>query len=99
MSGGRAYVLDLDPHIVNPEMVDVAPVPGEELARLRAILDAHRAHTDSAVATRLLSDWPAAQRRFSAIVARDFRRALDATRRARENGEDVDEAVMAAART
>ena len=60
---------------------------------------AHLAYTGSAVAERLLADWPAAVQRFRAIVARDFRRVLEATARAEERGEDVDEAVMAAARS
>ncbi len=55
--------------------------------------------TGSAVAAVLLADWPAALRRFSAIVPPDFRRVLEATRAARAAGEDVDVAVMAAARS
>jgi glutamate synthase (NADPH/NADH) large chain len=98
MSGGYAYVLDLDVSRVNGEMVDVEAVPAEEAERLREILEAHASYTDSAVAHALLADWPTALERFSAIVARDFRAVLDATKRAEAAGEDVDEAVMAAAR-
>jgi glutamate synthase (NADPH/NADH) large chain len=46
----------------------------------------------------LVADWPAALARFRAIVPRDFRRVLEATAAARANGEDVDAAVMAAAK-
>ena len=99
MSGGWAYLLDLDESLVNGELVDVEPVPDGEAQRLREIVEAHVAYTDSAVGAALLADWPAAVRRFSSIVPRDFRRVLDATARAEEAGEDVDEAVMAAART
>jgi glutamate synthase (NADPH) large chain len=98
MSGGYAYVLDLDPALVNGELVDVEPLSDDDAARLRAVLESHVAYTDSAVAAALLSDWPAAVARFGAIVARDFRRVLEATRRAAAAGEDVDAAVMAAAR-
>jgi glutamate synthase (NADPH/NADH) large chain len=98
MSGGYAYVLDLDQSLVNGELVDVEPLSDEDADRLRAVIEAHVAYTDSAVGAALLVDWAAARSRFSAIVARDFRRALDATRRASAAGEDVDEAVMAAAR-
>jgi glutamate synthase (NADPH/NADH) large chain len=99
MSGGYAYVLDLDASLVNGELVDVEPLTSEDAERLRAIVEAHFAYTDSTVGKALLADWPAAVGRFSAIVARDFRRVLEATRRAHAAGEDVDAAVMAAART
>jgi glutamate synthase (NADPH/NADH) large chain len=98
MSGGYAYVLDLDPALVNPELVDVEPLAEEDVNRVRAVVEAHVAATDSAVGRALLADWSAAVPRFSAIVARDFRRVLDATRRATAEGADVDAAVMAAAR-
>jgi glutamate synthase (NADPH/NADH) large chain len=99
MSGGYAYVLDLDEAMVNAELVDLTPVPREQEATLREILIAHQAHTQSTVAATLLADWPAAVARFTAVVPRDFQRVLKATREAQANGEDVDAAVMAAART
>jgi glutamate synthase (NADPH/NADH) large chain len=98
MSGGYAYVLDLDRSQVNGELVDLEAVPDEEAQRLRAIVETHVSYTDSAVGKALLADWSAALDRFTAIIARDFRRVLDATRRATAAGEDVDEAVMAAAK-
>jgi glutamate synthase (NADPH/NADH) large chain len=98
MSGGYAYVLDLDPGVVNGEMVDVSAVPVDEADRLHEIVREHARRTDSGVAHALLADWSAALPRFSSLVARDFRKVLEATRRARASGEDVDEAVMAAAR-
>jgi glutamate synthase (NADPH/NADH) large chain len=98
MSGGYAYVLDLDPALVNGELVDVEPLTDEDVARVRAVVEAHVAATGSAVGAALLADWSTAVPRFSAIVARDFRRVLEATRRATAEGTDVDAAVMAAAR-
>ncbi|HEY8301021.1 MAG TPA: glutamate synthase large subunit [Jatrophihabitans sp.] len=99
MSGGYAYVLDLDESLVNPELVDVVPLAGEHADRLRRLVEGHVAHTDSPVGAALLADWPSAVRRFSVIVPRDFQRVVEATARAEANGEDVDAAVMAAART
>jgi glutamate synthase (NADPH/NADH) large chain len=97
MSGGHAFVLDLDPSLVNGELVDVEPVGAEERLMLRDVVEQHANYTDSAVAAGLLADWPTAVERFSAVVPRDFRRVVDATRRARAAGQDVDAAVMAAA--
>ena len=98
MSGGRAYVLDLDGALVNRELVDTAAVPAEELVTLRALVQAHADATGSAVASALLADWAAAGARFTAVIARDYARVLEATRLAQAEGRDVDEAVMAAAR-
>jgi glutamate synthase (NADPH/NADH) large chain len=98
MSGGLGFVLDLDPRLVNPELVDVEPVSGAHARTLLAVLRRHVELTGSAVAGGLLADWPAALARFSLVMPRDYRRVLEATRRARAEGADVDAAVMAAAR-
>ncbi len=98
MSGGQGYVLDLDPDLVNGELVDVEVVSAEDAAVVRDIVARHADYTDSAVARELLHDWPAARSRLRAVIPRDYRRMLEATRRARAAGEDVDAAVMAAAR-
>ena len=99
MSGGVGYVLDLDPALVNRELVDVDALRCEDALALRAVLEQHAALTASTVASALLDDWGAAVDRFAVIMPRDYRRVLEATRRAEAAGEDVDAAVMAAART
>jgi glutamate synthase (NADPH/NADH) large chain len=96
MSGGYGYVLDLDDRLVNGELVDVAPVTGEHDAALREIVAAHASYTGSPVAEGLLLDWRSAVSRFRVVVPRDFERVIEATRRARANGDDVDAAVMSA---
>jgi glutamate synthase (NADPH/NADH) large chain len=50
------------------------------------------------VATRLLDDWPGAIERFAKVMPRDYRRVLEALRRAEAEGVDPMEAVMAASR-
>ena len=50
------------------------------------------------MAAALLADWPAAVHRFTTIVPRDYKRVLEATRRAEADGRSVDEAIMEAAR-
>jgi glutamate synthase (NADPH/NADH) large chain len=94
MSGGVAYLLDLDPVRVNRELVDLRPVTDD--SELRALVEQHFKETDSAVATDLLSNWDSS--RFTAVVPRDYQRVLDAMRAASAEGRDVDAAVMAVAR-
>ncbi len=96
MSGGVAYLLDLDRSRVNGEMVDLEELSEGDVETLREMLADHLAETGSAVAARVLEDWPAHAGRFTKVMPRDYKRVLDAMERAREAGEDVDAAVMAA---
>jgi glutamate synthase (NADPH) large chain len=98
MSGGLAYVLDLDPRRVNPAMVDLEPVSMADADWLRETVARHAQLTGSAVADGLLADWDVALCRFTAVVPRDYKRVLEATRRAEQDGRPVDEAIMEAAR-
>jgi glutamate synthase (NADPH/NADH) large chain len=98
MSGGIAYLLEPDPRSLNTEMVDAEPLTDEDAAFLRALVERHLAETGSAVASRLLADWPAALDRFGKVMPKDYKRVLAAAQRAERDGLDVNEAVMAAAR-
>jgi glutamate synthase (NADPH/NADH) large chain len=97
MSGGTAYLLDPDPRRVNTEMADLEPVDAADADLLRGLIERHHAETGSAVAARLLTDWDAALPRFAKVMPHDYKRVLEAARRAEREGLDVNEAVMAAA--
>jgi glutamate synthase (NADPH) large chain len=97
MSGGIAYVLDLNPLRLNREMVDVDPLEDADVEFLREVVSRHHAETGSAVAARLLADWDAAVGRFTKVMPQDYKRVLSAMTAAEREGRNVDEAVMAAA--
>jgi glutamate synthase (NADPH/NADH) large chain len=97
MSGGIAYVLDLDPGKVNGEMVDVEEPGDDDRDFLRDVIAKHQTETDSTVAAGLLADWDGSVRRFSKVMPRDYKRVLEAAKAAEEAGEDVDAAIMASA--
>jgi glutamate synthase (NADPH/NADH) large chain len=97
MSGGVAYLLDPDRRRVNTEMATLEQVDGNDAALLRDLVERHLAETGSAVAGRLLADWDTALGRFVKVMPTDYKRVLDAARRAEAEGADVNEAVMAAA--
>jgi glutamate synthase (NADPH/NADH) large chain len=97
MSGGIAYILDLDTSLVNLELVDIDPLTDAELSVVADLVSRHADYTSSAVAQSLLADWADAAVRFSSVIPRDYKRALAATRAAERDGLDVDAAVMAAA--
>jgi glutamate synthase (NADPH/NADH) large chain len=81
MSGGIAYVLDPSGSLVtrcNMELVDLDSLEDHDETELRDLLETHALLTGSAVAERLLADWPRASRSFVKIVPRDYKRALRA---------------------
>ncbi len=96
MSGGIAYLLDADVRHVNHQMVDLEAIESADAVRLRDLLERYEAETGSEVAASLLVDWQAALARFTKIMPKDYRRVLEATRRAEREGRDVNEAVMTA---
>jgi glutamate synthase (NADPH/NADH) large chain len=96
MSGGVAYVLDLDVNRINSELVDLEPLTGEDVLVVQELLARHLDETGSAVARRLLEEGDLG--RFTLVMPRDYRRALEAQRRATLEGRDPAEAVMEASR-
>jgi glutamate synthase (NADPH/NADH) large chain len=94
MSGGRAFILDLDPALVNADMVDVLVVPVDQREELRAIVSDFSVETGSTVADSLLADWEKSVTRFSMIMPRDYARVLAAIERATRDGLPVDQYVM-----
>jgi glutamate synthase (NADPH/NADH) large chain len=97
MSGGVAYVLDLNVGRVNPEMVDLDPLDAADREFLADVVTRHHAETGSAVARALLADWTTSVDRFSKVMPKDFKRVLAAQAAAQRDGRDVNEAIMEAA--
>ena len=93
MSGGYAFVLDLDEQRVNPELVELAPVTGKAADELKALVEQHAEETGSAVAASLLADWDASLARFTEVMPSDFKRVLEAREEALEDGLSEDEAA------
>ncbi len=93
MSGGYAFVLDLDEGRVNPELVDLSPVAGKAADELKALVEEHAEETGSTVATELLADWTTSLARFTEVMPRDFRRVLEAREAALGEGLSEDEAA------
>ena len=101
MSGGIAYVYDPDGKLaenLNTEMVELEEFDDADIEWLGGILTAHREATDSAVAQRILADWPRQAGQFVKVMPRDYKRVLEAIAEAERIGADVDEAIMEASR-
>ncbi len=86
MSGGTAYVLDLDESLVNREMVELRPVEGEVADMLRSMVQKHFEETGSAVAEQLLGAWEQSVTRFTEIMPTNYRLILEAQQQAAAEG-------------
>ncbi|GLZ39434.1 glutamate synthase large subunit [Actinokineospora sp. NBRC 105648] len=98
MSGGVAFVLDLDPALVNTAMVELQEPGPDDLRLLRDTVARHHELTGSAVAASLLGDWTRRAAGFTKVMPRDYQRVLAAMRLATAEGRDVDQAIMEASR-
>jgi glutamate synthase (NADPH/NADH) large chain len=101
MSGGVAYVYDPEgrfPSRVNREMVDLDPLEDEDRVWLRDTIRRHQRETGSEVAAGILAWWHDEVRRFHKVMPKDYKRVLEASLVAEEQGRDVLDAIMAAAR-
>lgn len=101
MSGGLAFVYDPDSTFllrVNPEMIDLDPPDRDDLEWLRDRIELHRQETGSVVAAEMLASWAEFGGKFVKVIPKDFKRVLEAERKAIAEGTDPVDAVMAAAR-
>jgi glutamate synthase (NADPH/NADH) large chain len=92
MSGGTAYVLDLQHRRVNRELVELRTVTDDVAEGLHELIARHRQETGSTVADAVLGDWDSALARFTEVMPRDYRRVVEARSQALRDGLDGDEA-------
>ena len=101
MSGGVAFVYDPEQRFVdnlNTGMASLEKLEEDDVEWLREIIERHAALTGSEKASSLLSRWRDCVTDFVKVMPNEYRRVLEATKRALAEGASVDDAVMAAAR-
>jgi len=96
MSGGRAFVLDLDQRLVNTEMVDVLSLPIDQEEIVKGLISKFYAETGSKIAGEVINDWANNKSRISLVMPRDYARVLEVMAKAQREGLPVESAVMAA---
>ncbi|MGF1450215.1 MAG: glutamate synthase large subunit [Opitutales bacterium] len=103
MSGGVAYILDEAGDFVekrlNQEMVNVYELieAGDaEIAEVKAMVEAHVAHTESDRGKWVLSNWDNLLPKFLKVLPKDYERMLNAFKKAEETGLTGEEAITAA---
>jgi glutamate synthase (NADPH) large chain len=80
MSGGLAYVLDVDGEFArrcNTAMVDLEPLAeAEDESRLKRLIEAHARYTGSRKAADVLAGWGQFRAKFVKVFPKEYRRAL-----------------------
>jgi glutamate synthase domain-containing protein 3 len=79
MSGGVAYVLDVDGGFrsrCNTELVGFDEISPDEALELRGWIEEHQQRTGSTVAERVLEAWDDQLGRFVKVMPHDYKRAL-----------------------
>ena len=102
MSGGTAFVYDpkgVFPSRLNREMVDIDPLSEDDRMFLREIIGVHTKETGSAIGEHILTHFEETIRSFVKVMPQDYKRVLRAIANAEATGQNVDDAVMAAARS
>jgi glutamate synthase (ferredoxin) len=93
MSGGTAYVLDATgtfPRRCNRQMVELEPLEqSEDIDLVRGLVMKHIEYTGSELGTRVLANWDDSLRRFVKVMPRDYKRVIEAERRAAADGREA----------
>ncbi|WP_233121365.1 glutamate synthase large subunit [Tersicoccus sp. Bi-70] len=95
MSGGTAYVLDLDPAAMNTDSIasgelELLPLDANDVELVRSLMITHHAETESALAERLLANFEQTVGRFTKILPRDYSAVLATRNQAEQEGLDPD---------
>lgn len=80
MSGGYAYVLDLDERRVNTGLVEVQGVTNDDVQKIKNLIERHVLYTNSAKGRHILDNWANFGQRFKKLVPVAFatmRQAID----------------------
>lgn len=100
MSGGVAYILDVDGTFhthCNLDMVDLERLTGaEEISEVKTMVERHAEATGSTRAAEVLAAWEETMPKFVKVLPKDYKRVLLAMDRVIAAGLSGDEAVMAA---
>ncbi len=100
MSGGIAYVLDLQGDFVNRcnlEMVLLERVEDPaEADQLRTLISRHALYTDSGVGRRVLDNWNELLPKFVRVIPKDYKRMLEQIRKVENDGLEGEAALLAA---
>jgi glutamate synthase (NADPH/NADH) large chain len=94
MSGGIAYLLDVDPALINHELVELNQLDETDAQELFDLISRHVEETKSKRGSELLETWASSFTRFTKVIPRDYKRVLEIEADAISRGEDPMLAIM-----
>lgn len=77
MSGGIAYILKEYITEINPELVDIDILEGEDFNTIKTFLKRHVKLTKSGLGTKFLEDWDKSREKFIKVIPRDYKAVLE----------------------
>jgi glutamate synthase (ferredoxin) len=100
MSGGVAYILDETGDFAtrcNTEMVGLETLDdASEIAEIKQMITKHAEYTNSKKAQKVLANWEENVPKFVKVMPRDYKRVLEAIKKAIDSGLTGDDALSAA---
>ena len=99
MSGGVAYILDekADFHTrCNMQMVALEKLGDDDVAALKDLIGNHAINTRSTRASKILAEWETYLPKFVKVMPKDYKRVLQALKKAEQDGLSGDDALNAA---
>lgn len=96
MSGGYAYILDFDVRKCNTALVEARPAAGEDLNRIKSLIEAHVLHTNSRKGRHILDNWQNFSQRFTKIVPTAYEAMQQAIAGYQANGMTLEDAQLQA---
>ncbi len=72
MSGGKAYVLDMNHALCNQEMVSLSKVSGEDLEEIYILIKKHVTYTGSRKGKYILENWMDYKNRFTIVLPKEY---------------------------
>jgi glutamate synthase (NADPH/NADH) len=77
MSGGLAFILDVNKANMNMQGIDLVSVEGEDVEMLKELVAEHGRRTGSEKATALVADWAKSVGRFTKVFPKEYKKALE----------------------
>lgn len=97
MSGGIAYVLDIDEIYCNKSMVLLEQIESaQELDEIKTMIEKHVDYTGSPQGKKILADWIQYSQRFTKVIPTEYKHMIESIDRAHKAGLIGQEALMAA---
>jgi glutamate synthase (NADPH/NADH) large chain len=93
MSGGKAYVLNLNKILCNQEMVDIQKASYEDLEEIHQLITKHVTYTDSSKGKYILKNWKDYKKQFTIVYPREYKIMQENIKEAIKNGLFGDEAL------